>query len=146
MADQPKAAPARVAVSGQDVLLPPSCTCPARGRGLCGRLAADQRTEHAAARRVPLGFLSRLLQAFDGQRSGTGIPAAVVPGMVEHMTARELEVLGLPAAGRSNRAIAAELVVTVDTVKKHVTHVLEKLGAATCTEAVARARQLRLIS
>ena len=111
---------------------------------LLGRLVAAQRTEQAAAR-VPLGCLSRLLQAFDGQRSAPGIPAAAVPGMVEQLTARELEVLGLLAAGRSNQAIAAELVVSLDTVKKHVTHVLDKLGAANRTEAVARARQLDLI-
>ena len=111
---------------------------------LLGRLVAAQRTEHTAARRVPLGCLSRLLQAFDGQRSGPGVPAAV-PGMVDQLTARELEVLGLLAAGRSNQAIAAELVVSLDTVKKHVTHVLDKLGAANRTEAVARARQLDLI-
>jgi LuxR family maltose regulon positive regulatory protein len=111
---------------------------------LLGRLVAAQRTEHAAAGRLPLGCLSRLLQAF-GQRSGPGIPAAAVPGMVERLTARELEVLGLPAAGRSNQAIAVELVLALDTVKKHVTHVLEKLGAANRTEAVARARQLGLI-
>ena len=43
---------------------------------LLGRLVAAQRTEHTAARRVPLGCLSRLLQAFDGQRSGPGVPAA----------------------------------------------------------------------
>ena len=112
---------------------------------LLGRLVAAQRTETAAARRVPLGCLSRLLQAFDVQRSAPGVPAAAVPGMVEQLTARELEVLGLLAAGRSNQAIAAELVITLDTVKKHVTHVLDKLGAANRTEAVARARQLDLI-
>jgi LuxR family maltose regulon positive regulatory protein len=39
----------------------------------------------------------------------------------------------------------AELVVTLDTVKKHVGHVLGKLGAANRTEAVARARELSLI-
>ena len=49
------------------------------------------------------------------------------------------------AAGRSNQAIASELVVTLDTVKKHVGHVLGKLGAANRTEAVARARELSLI-
>ena len=38
-----------------------------------------------------------------------------------------------------------ELVVALDTVKKHVTHVLGKLGAANRTEAAARARQLGLI-
>ena len=49
------------------------------------------------------------------------------------------------AAGRSNQAIASALVVTVDTVKKHVGHVLGKLGAVNRTEAVARARELDLI-
>ena len=54
-------------------------------------------------------------------------------------------MLRLLAAGRSNQRIAYELVVALDTVKKHVTHVLGKLGAANRTEAVARARQLGLI-
>jgi ATP/maltotriose-dependent transcriptional regulator MalT len=57
----------------------------------------------------------------------------------------DLEVLGLIAAGRSNQRIAHDLVVALDTVKKHVTHVLGKLGAANRTEAAARARQLGLI-
>jgi LuxR family maltose regulon positive regulatory protein len=37
-------------------------------------------------------------------------------------------------------------VVTIDTVKKHVSHILDKLGATNRTEAVARARELSLIS
>ena len=49
------------------------------------------------------------------------------------------------AAGASNQAIARELVVTLDTVKKHVGHVLGKLGAANRTEAAARGRELGLI-
>ena len=61
------------------------------------------------------------------------------------LTARELEVLVLLAAGAPNSRIAAELVVTLDTAKKHVSHVLGKLGAANRTEAVTRARQLGLI-
>ena len=61
------------------------------------------------------------------------------------LTSRELEILEMLAAGRSNQAIAGELVVTLDTVKKHVGHVLGKLGAANRTEAVARARELSLI-
>ena len=64
-----------------------------------------------------------------------------MPGLVEPLTSRELEVLRLLAAGRSNQAIAGELVVTLDTVKKHVSHILGKLGAANRTEAVARARR-----
>ena len=78
-------------------------------------------------------------------RRAPGAGTAAVPGMVEPLTSRELEVLGLLAAGRSNQAIAGQLVVTLDTVKKHVSHVLDKLGAANRTEAVARARELDLI-
>jgi len=61
------------------------------------------------------------------------------PALVEPLTERELEVLRLIAAGSSNQRIARELVVALDTVKKHVTHVLGKLGAANRTEAAARA-------
>ena len=65
--------------------------------------------------------------------------------IVEPLTGRELEVLRLLAAGKSNQRIAHDLFVALDTVKKHVTHVLGKLGAANRTEAVARARDLGLI-
>ena len=58
---------------------------------------------------------------------------------------RELEILLLLAAGKSNQRIARELVVTLDTVKKHVSHLLGKLGAANRTEAVTRARDLGVI-
>ena len=70
---------------------------------------------------------------------------AAPPGLAEPLTDRELEVLRLLAADRSNQRIARDLVVALDTVKKHVTHVLGKLGAANRTEAAARARQLGLI-
>jgi LuxR family maltose regulon positive regulatory protein len=115
---------------------------------LLGQLIAARRAGQAAAR-VPLGCLARLRRAFDvghprpGPRSGTAIVA--MPGLVEQLTGRELQVLGMVAAGRSNQAIAGQLVVTLDTVKKHVSHLLGKLGAANRTEAVTRARELGLI-
>ena len=68
-----------------------------------------------------------------------------MPGIIDPLTSRELEVLKMLAAGQSNQAIASELVVSLDTVKKHVGHVLGKLGAANRTEAVVRARELSLI-
>ena len=114
---------------------------------LLGRLIAAQRTAHAAAA-VPLGCLAALQRALAPEQAtparGRGATAGL-PGLVEPLTPRELEVLGMLAVGRSNQVIAAELVVTLDTVKKHVTHLLGKLGAANRTEAVARARELGLI-
>jgi LuxR family maltose regulon positive regulatory protein len=61
--------------------------------------------------------------------------------MVERVTHRELEVLALLAAGAPNPRIPEALVVTLDTVKKHVSHLLGKPGTNR-TEAVTRARQL----
>jgi ATP/maltotriose-dependent transcriptional regulator MalT len=85
----------------------------------------------------------------DRSRSGSPLAcrgiARTRSGLIEPLTGRELEVLRLIAAGRSNQRIARDLVVALDTVKKHVTHVLGKLGAENRTEAVARARQLGLI-
>ena len=114
---------------------------------LLARLIAAQRSGGTVAE-VPLGCLARLRRALGAQDivpdAGRGGVTAV-PGLVEPLTSRELEVLTMLAAGRSNQAIASQLVVTLDTVKKHVSHVLGKLGAANRTEAVARARELSLI-
>jgi DNA-binding NarL/FixJ family response regulator len=48
-------------------------------------------------------------------------------------------VLRLLAAGTSNPAIAAALVLSINTVERHVTHILQKTGAANRTEAAAYA-------
>jgi LuxR family maltose regulon positive regulatory protein len=112
-------------------------------RALLGRLVAAQRSGQPATRGVPLDCLARLLRAVDPTRARGG--SAGVPGLAEPLTTRELEVLELLAAGRSNQRIAQELVVSLDTVKKHVSRVLDKLGAANRTEAVARARALGLL-
>jgi LuxR family maltose regulon positive regulatory protein len=108
---------------------------------LLGKLIAAQRTGRAAAD-VPLGYLARLRRALD---TGLIAPDPGLSGLIDPLTGREQEVLTMLAAGRSNQAIARELVVTLDTVKKHVGHVLGKLGAANRTQAVARARELNLI-
>jgi LuxR family maltose regulon positive regulatory protein len=111
-----------------------------------GRLIAAQRAGQAGAG-VPLGCLARLQRAFGSGRATPDAAQATgaLPGIVEALTARELEVLGMVAAGMTNQAIAADLVVTRDTVKKHVGHVLSQLGAANRTEAAGRARELGLI-
>jgi LuxR family maltose regulon positive regulatory protein len=114
---------------------------------LLARLIAAQRSGGAAAE-VPLGYLARLQRALGTQDTGSDAgqgDVTVVPALVDQLTRRELEVLEMLATGRSNRVIAGQLVVTLDTVKKHVSHLLGKLGAANRTEAVARARELGLI-
>ena len=58
---------------------------------------------------------------------------------------REFEVLGLIAAGRSNKEIARTLEVSPNTVKTHVAKLFEKLGARRRTEAILRARELGMI-
>lgn len=58
---------------------------------------------------------------------------------------REFEVLELIAAGLSNQDIADRLFVSTSTVKTHVSNVLAKLDASRRTEAIARAKQLRII-
>ena len=53
------------------------------------------------------------------------------------LTPRELEVLRLVAAGRSNRAIAAELVISEHTVARHLQNIYAKLGVSSRTAASA---------
>jgi LuxR family transcriptional regulator, maltose regulon positive regulatory protein len=100
------------------------------------RAAAGAGTEH----------LHRVIQAFQPATAQPDSTARAVRGLIEPLTDRELEVLRLLAAGRRNRDIAAELVVTLETVKKHTSHIFDKLGAANRTEAVAHARRLGLIA
>jgi LuxR family transcriptional regulator, maltose regulon positive regulatory protein len=116
---------------------------------LLRQLLVSQRQERpATAATVPREYLARLVDAFE--QAGLPIRPAVgrgvvVAGLVEPLTAREVEVLGLLAAGASNRAIAEQLVVTQETVKKHLSHLFDKLGVANRTQAVARARELGLL-
>ena len=64
----------------------------------------------------------------------------------EPLTAREIEVLEQMAEGLSNRAIAARLGISDQTVKFHVASVMAKLGAANRTDAVRRAVREGLVT
>jgi NarL family two-component system response regulator LiaR len=61
------------------------------------------------------------------------------------ISSREFEVLELMAAGLSNQDIADRLFVSTSTVKTHVSNVLAKLDASRRTEAIAKAKELRII-
>jgi ATP/maltotriose-dependent transcriptional regulator MalT len=65
--------------------------------------------------------------------------------LTEPLTERELEVLKLIAEGLSNRQIAEQLVITVGTVKTYTNHLYSKLAVTSRTQAIARARELRLM-
>jgi DNA-binding CsgD family transcriptional regulator len=78
-------------------------------------------------------------------QDGNGVPAPGAPsGTNAGLTGRELEVLRLVAAGRSNREIAAELFISPKTASVHVSNILGKLGTASRGEAAAKAHTLRL--
>jgi DNA-binding CsgD family transcriptional regulator len=61
------------------------------------------------------------------------------------ISAREREVLGELAAGRSNKEIAQRLEVSPNTVKTHVARLYEKLGAKRRTDAINKARELGIL-
>lgn len=70
------------------------------------------------------------------------IPAAIASQLAEHMsdetlTEREIEVLREVAGGNRNRHIAEKLFISEETVKVHIKHIMEKLGAADRTQAVS---------
>jgi LuxR family transcriptional regulator, maltose regulon positive regulatory protein len=66
--------------------------------------------------------------------------------MIEPLSQREVEVLRLMALGRTNQVIARQLFIAPGTVKAHAASIYRKLDAANRTEAVARARQLDILS
>lgn len=116
---------------------------------LLRELVLGRRTESLGAESVPREFLTVVAEAFDRR----GVPvlppvrrgAVAAPGMLQPLSVREHEVLLLLAAGHPNRAIAEELFITVDTVKRHISHVFDKMGVTNRTQAVARARELGLL-
>jgi LuxR family maltose regulon positive regulatory protein len=64
---------------------------------------------------------------------------------VEPLSPRELEILRLIAEGHSNQAIADTLIIAVSTVKRHVNNIYGKLDVRSRTQALLRARELKLL-
>jgi DNA-binding CsgD family transcriptional regulator len=81
----------------------------------------------------------RFFVASRSPRSTDGPARGAVPAYPDRLSEREVEVLGLVAAGKSNPQIAAALVLSINTVERHVTHILQKTGAANRAEAAAYA-------
>jgi predicted ATPase/DNA-binding CsgD family transcriptional regulator len=70
---------------------------------------------------------------------------AVNDSLVNPLSERELEVLTLLAAGLSNREIAERLIVAESTIKKHITHIYDKIGVTSRTQVIVRAQELHLV-
>ncbi len=87
----------------------------------------------------PSELLDVIRQVHAGKKR---IPPEVASQLLEHMsdeglTEREVEVLREVADGNRNREIAERLFISEETVKVHIKHIMEKLGAADRTQAVA---------
>jgi LuxR family maltose regulon positive regulatory protein len=112
--------------------------------------------------RFTAAYTSKLLAAFEQEKQGASTSrvaattpspsSAFAPKTVPHspafvvpLTHREQEVLRLLAAGASNQEISQTLVISLDTVKKHVSHLFAKLGATSRTQAIAQAHVRSLL-
>lgn len=105
----------------------------------------------AASRGIAGEYVSELLAAFGTTSSkgpaGSGVPtpALVSSTLVEPLSTRELQVLHLIADGASNQEIAEKLVISIATVKRHISNIYGKLEVTSRTQAVAHARELKLL-
>jgi LuxR family maltose regulon positive regulatory protein len=90
------------------------------------------------------GYARRLLRAFDEPPRLPSVPAPAA-ALAEPLTAREVEILRLIAAGMRNQEIADQLYISLPTVKRHLANAYGKLGVGHRTEAVARVNALNLL-
>ncbi len=91
-------------------------------------------------------YAKKLLDAFAVEEPA-GFPASRPSGtqpLAEPLTARELDVLHLICSGLSNREIAERLTLTLNTVKKHSSHIYGKMGVSSRAQAIIRAQDLEL--
>ena len=100
----------------------------------------------AHARTSVPGYVATLLSVF-GEQNLSDLPhPSPRPGsLAEPLTEREREVLRLLLEGASNREIAHRLVLSVNTVKRHVYNLCGKLGVQSRAQAIVRARALNLL-
>ncbi len=152
-------APASAVVTGWLV----EATRQQRRGSLARASAAIQRARrHAVAEQLRRPFESTSpelapLTRFPGYRNGSAGPPAgrtsaaggaepdTPPPVVEKLTAKEVEVLGLLAELLTTQEMATTLCVSVNTIRTHVRNILRKLGVTRRNAAVRRARQLELL-
>src|SRR5580692_5420092 len=121
------------------------CSAPGSCRTRRSIRAPTVRPAAPLAERLGARPLSDQIAALLSQAAGPATGSGTGPhGERLSLTGREIEVLRLVTAGQSNREIAAALFISPKTASVHVSNILGKLGAATRTEAAARAHALHL--
>ena len=99
----------------------------------------------------PTAYLDQVLAAFPkvsqtpARQAKSMVKQTTVQSLLEPLSERELQVLQLLAQGRTNQQIAQELVIALDTVKRHVSHIFSKLGVTNRVQAVKQAHDLGLL-
>lgn len=115
---------------------------------LDGVLSAQQQGKLATPRHISPVYAGRLLHLLEGETRSEAIEARASgrsQPLAEPLSEREREVLQAIAAGRSNRDLAEEFVVSVGTIKTHLNNIYGKLNVHSRTQAIARARELHLL-
>jgi DNA-binding CsgD family transcriptional regulator len=129
--------------------IPDDAECPVVLLASEDELSALPRDPRVAARLGPEAGFTKIriaLEAAAHRLSIGGTPSASpADGALQPLSARELEVLRHLAEGASNKAIARTLGISAHTVKFHVAAILEKLGAASRTEAATLAVRAGLL-
>ena len=104
----------------------------------------------AAKRGIMPTYVQRLQAALAGDNEETAVPQPTIRPIpaqspIDPLSKRELEILTLIAAGLKNKEIAAQLVISLNTVLYHIKNIYSKLGVNKRTLAVTKARELNLI-
>ena len=96
----------------------------------------------ARSRQVETEYATHLLSVLEKAAGKMQPPSQL---LIEPLTMREIEVLRLIEAGCSNQDIAGKLVISIPTVKRHISNIYSKLGAKNRTQAISLGKELDLI-
>jgi len=119
----------------------------AQPEGFC-RIFVDQGNalEPLLRQAAQMGFYpSYVVELLSAIEETSKSPAPVIQPLLEPLSERELQVLQLVAAGKSNQEIAEALVIALGTVKRHIYNIYGKLNVGSRTQCTARAQELRLL-
>jgi LuxR family maltose regulon positive regulatory protein len=96
----------------------------------------------ARSQHIETQYVTELLSVMEKAAGKTQPPSQL---LITPLTMRELEVLGLIEAGCSNQDIAGKLVISIPTVKRHISNIYTKLGVKSRIQAIAIGKELKLI-